>query len=248
MIKGKTSAELVKYLVEQLAECGAYKFADLDKQILIDYDLMLTAVSIEPDIFEHIDESLRGDLKIAEKAIAKNGYQIRFASDELKANGKLALATVSQDPFSLRYFAKELWSNEGLLNIAFGEYKKPSPDSCKELRDLVKKLSAFEIDKMVPGEIKEEFANLVSAYCFNVVEYLTEKNINGRRMFFTIVFQAEPINLVLNQTKNSKGVWVTSKCNFRDENGSDDIHDNGRIDELLGDPDFDDDEEEEDDE
>ncbi len=246
MTKEKTSAELVRYLVEQLADCGAYKFADLDKQLLRDHDLMLAAVSIEPDIFEYIDDSLRGDLEIAEKAIARNGYQIRFASDKLKKNEKLAHTTVRQDPFSLRYFSKELWNNEDLLNIAFDNYKEPSIDSCNELRDLVKKLNAFEIDKMMTGEVKEEFANLVSAYCFNVVEYLTEKNKNSRRMFFTIVFQAESINLVLNQSKNSKGVWVTNKCYFRDENGSEDIHDNGRIDELLSDLDLDDDEEEED--
>ena len=73
MTKEKTCAELVKYLVEQLAGWGAEKFRDLDNQILKDHDLMAAALQREPAIFEYIDESLRGDLKFAQMAIAKKG-------------------------------------------------------------------------------------------------------------------------------------------------------------------------------
>lgn len=248
MTTKKTSTELVKYLVECLAECGAYKFLDLDQQILKDPDLMLAAVAKEPFVFEYVDESLKGNREIAMKAVEQSGLTIQFVSEALKADKDFALAAVRQNRFSLRLAAKELWNDEELITLAFGKYQKPSPDSCDELKTLVEKLVVHEIDKMEQGDTKEEFANLVSAYCLSIVEYTTPKSKIGRRMFFTIVFQAEPINLVLNLVKNSKGSWVADKCYFKDEDNNEDIHDNGRIDELLSDLDLEDEDEDEEDE
>jgi len=173
---------------------------------------MLAAIAIDPSTFQYIDESLREDIEVAINAVAKN-------------------------PFILRYAARNLWTNLDLLKLAFGDYTKASTDSI-QFEEFLDKLLDHKIDEMAQGEEKNVGINHVHVYCLNLIEYLTNDDQKARRMFYTIAFQAEPINLVLNQLKNDDDSWDTSHCYFRDEDGNTDIHDNGRIDELLEDLDF----------
>merc|ERR1711957_609060 len=74
----------------------------------------LQEVSAADDVmvwFRSAPEAVRGDREIMRAAVAKDGYSLWHASDELKADREIVLTAMSQNLQSLRYAAADLRSD-----------------------------------------------------------------------------------------------------------------------------------------
>merc|ERR1711957_603448 len=74
----------------------------------------LQEVSAADDVmvwFRSAPEAVRGDREILLAAVAKDGYSLWHASDELKADREIVLTAMSQNLQSLRYAAADLRSD-----------------------------------------------------------------------------------------------------------------------------------------
>lgn len=83
---GDIDVELVMAAVN--TSCDAL---DSVEELQDNKDLMLQAMRVNGDCFEHVSDDLKGDREVAAAAVPARGYQLMYASDELKADPDLII-------------------------------------------------------------------------------------------------------------------------------------------------------------
>merc|ERR1712039_188701 len=101
---------------------------------------MLQLVSLHPPVLRAswFPKECLGDLEFMLPVVGRNGSHFQFASEELKADRRLALAAIRQDPFCLRFATDSIKGDVEIVVQAYDENAEVLRYIAPEMKDSVK--------------------------------------------------------------------------------------------------------------
>ena len=78
----------------------------------------MKAVSKDEYALKFATEELRGDREVVMKAVSQDGYALRHATEELRGDREVVMKAVSQDGYALEYATEELRGDQEIMEAA----------------------------------------------------------------------------------------------------------------------------------
>jgi len=124
----KSDREIVIALLEK--EINSDSLSLIDDSWFSDKEFMSEALSID-SFFEACPDSVKGDKELVKIAIAINGYNLSYASEELQNDQELIFLSLEEDPRTLKGFNEDLRKNKDIVRkaVEMGHAKEEEANS-----------------------------------------------------------------------------------------------------------------------